>query len=328
MERELMRLSKSLSYALLIIVLFAMPIFVKGEYYLHVLILCAINIILTSSLRAISTTGQLSLGHAGFMSIGAYTSAILVMKVGISTYAGLILGGVAAMALAAVIAYPITRVKTVYFSMLTIFLGEVISLLATEARDITGGTSGLINIRPLETISIPGLFTIDFSAKLPNYYFVLVLMLITLLFLYSVDRSYIGMTCKAIAQDDSLAASTGINVAKFKAVILCISCFFTGLAGSFYAHYISVITPDSFGLFVSINLLIYMIVGGTRRFSGPIIGALILTLLPELFRVLKEYQPFIFVAVLYLVVYLLPGGLVNLPAQIKLSLRNDFGRSY
>ena len=322
-----MRFGKQLRYALLIIGLFALPICVKGDYYLHVLILCAINIILTSTLRAISTTGQLSLGHAGFMSVGAYTSAILVMKAGISTYTALLLGGVAAMALAAVIAYPVTRVKTVYFSMLTLFLGEVISLLATEARDLTGGTSGLINIRPLGTISIPWLFTIDFTAKLPNYYFVLILMLIVLLSLYRIDCSYIGMTCKAIAQDDSLAASTGINVAKFKAVVLCISCFFTGLAGSFYAHYVSVITPDSFGLFISINLLIYMIVGGTRRFAGPIMGALILTLIPELFRGLKEYQPFMFVAVLYLVVWLLPGGLVNLPAQIKPSVRNVFRRS-
>lgn len=323
-----MRLGKNLSYTLLIILIFVVPIFIKSEYYLHVLILCAINIVLASSLRAITTTGQISLGHAGFMSIGAYTSAILAMKLGISTYAALILGGVAAMVVAAIIAYPVTRVRTVYFAMLTLFLGEVIRLVMTEGRAITAGSSGLMNIPPLETISVLGLFSIDFTTRLPNYYFILVLMLIILLFLYSVDRSYIGQTFKAIAQDDYLAASTGINVARFKAVIFCIGCFFAGLAGSFYAHYMSVLTPDSFGLFYSIYIIVYVVVGGPRRFAGAIVGALILTLIPELFRVLKEYQPFVFVAVLYLVVFLLPGGLVDLPNQIKMYIRRIYrGRS-
>ena len=319
-----MKSGKYLSYALLIILLFVLPIFIRNEYYLHVLILSAINIILASSLRAITTTGQISLGHAGFMSIGAYTSAILVMKLGLSTYAALLLGGIAAMVVAAVIAYPVTRVKTVYFAMLTLFLGEVIRLVLTEWRTMTGGTSGILSIPPLGTISILGLFSIDFATKLPNFYFVLVLMLITLLFLYSVDRSYIGMTFKAVAQDDSLASSTGINVARFKAVIFCTGCFFAGLAGSFYAHYMSVLTPGSFGLFTSIYVLIYVVVGGPRRFAGAIIGALILTLVPEIFRPLKEYQPFVFVAVLYLVVFLLPGGLVDLPEQIRLQIRRIY----
>ena len=311
-----MKLGKNLSYFLLLTFAFVIPIFIRSEYYLHVLILCAMNIILASSLRAISTVGQISLGHAGFMSIGAYTSSILVMKLGFSTYVAILLGGVVAMVLAAVIAYPVTRVRTVYFAMLTLFLGEVIRLVITEGREITGGTSGLINIRPLETISILGLH-IDFATRLPNYYFVLVFMLMILLFLYWVDRSYIGMTFKAIAQDESLAASTGINVAKYKAIIFCIGCCIAGLTGGFYAHYMSVLTPDSFGLFTSIYILIYVVIGGTRRFAGAIIGALILTLVPEVFRTLREYQPFIFVTVLFLVVFLLPGGLSDLLERIQ-----------
>jgi branched-chain amino acid transport system permease protein len=311
---------KKLSLSLLLIFLFVVPLFIRSEYYLHILILCAINIILASSLRAISTVGQLSLGHAGFMSIGAYTSGILVMKLGLSPYVGLLLGGVAAMVLAAVIAYPITRVRAVYFAMLTLFLGEVIRLVITEGRDITGGTSGMINIRPLEPISILGLH-INFTTRLPNYYFVLILMLVVLLFLHRVDRSYIGMTFKAVAQDESLSASTGINVARVKAVMFCIGCFISGLTGGFYAHYVSVLTPDSFALFTSIYLLIYVVVGGTNRFAGAIVGAFILTLIPEMFRVLKEYQPFIFAAVLFLVVFLLPRGIVDLPEKIKIMIR-------
>ncbi len=313
-----MKLSKILSYVAIVVVVFLIPIFLAGsEYYLHVFILCGINVMLAISLRAISTTGQTSLGHAGFMSIGAYTSGVLTMKLGIPTYGGLILGALVAMAVAAVIAFPITRVRTVYLAMLTLFFGEFIALAFTEWRGVTGGTSGLMGITPLGTISIPGLITIEFATKLPYSYFILVLVLITVLFLYAIERSYIGMTFKSIAQDEYLAASIGTNIANFKAIIFCIGCFFAGLAGSFYAHYNAVLTPDTFGLFPSLYIMVYVIVGGGKRFAGAIIGAIVLTIVPEFFRIVKEYQPFVFVAVLFLIIFLLPGGLVTLPDRIR-----------
>lgn len=318
-----MKPGRKLSYLFLILVILIIPLFIKSDYYLHVLILCAINIILASSLRAIATVGQVSLGHAGFMAIGAYTSAILSVRYGLSPYTALLAGGLASMVLAALIAYPVMRVRTVYFSMLTMFLGQIVTLVITQWRGMTGGTSGLLNIPHLKTISIPGRLTIDFGTRLPNLYFVLILMVIILLFLYGIDRSYIGRTFKAIAQDDSLAASTGINVAWYRALVFCIGCFFAGLAGSFYAHYMSVVTPDSFDLFYSIYLLIYMVVGGSKRFAGAIVGPLILTLVPEMFRVLKEYQPFVFVGVLYLVVFFVPGGLAYLLERMtSIRIRN------
>jgi branched-chain amino acid transport system permease protein len=319
-----MKLAKILTLVIILVILFVIPTFITDQYLMHVLIICAINIIMAVSLRAITTTGQVSLGHACFMSIGAYTAGIVVTKLGFSTYAGLILGGIAATAMALIIAYPITRVKTVYFAMLTMFLGEVIRLVFTEARDVTGGTNGMHNIPHLGTISIPGLFAIQFTAKVPNYYFILVIMLIIILILYSIDRSRIGMICKSIDQDNSLAASIGVHTANFKAIMFCTGCFFAGIAGSFYACYNTILTPDSFGLFPSIYVIVYIVVGGQQRFAGAIIGALILTLIPELLRSLKEYQPFVFVGVLYLVVFLLPGGLVSLPQYLKSPVGNIF----
>jgi len=317
-----MKLGKTLGYVIFIIILFLLPIFLTtSEYYLHVFILCGINVILAISLRAITTTGQVSLGHAGFMSIGAYTSAVLAMKAGVPVYGALILGAVAAMAVAAIIAFPITRVRTVYLAMLTLFFGELISLIFTEWRGMTGGTSGLMGIPQLGTISIPGFINIEFATKLPYSYFVLVLAIIVILFLYAIDRSYLGMTFKSIAQDEFLAASIGTNIANYKAIIFCIGCFFAGLAGSFYAHYNSVLTPDTFGLFPSLYIMVYVIVGGGKRFAGAIIGAIVLTVLPEAFRVVKEYQPFVFVAVLFIVIFVLRGGLVTLPDVIKAQIK-------
>jgi branched-chain amino acid transport system permease protein len=322
-----MKLGRTLSYSLLVLFLFLLPAFLRGnEYYLHVFIMIGINVILAISLRAIATTGQVSLGHAGFMSVGAYTSAILTMLFGFPTYGALLLGGLVAMALAAVIAYPITRVRTIYFAMLTMFLGQVISLVVTKWREVTGGTSGLLNICPLGTISIPGLITIDFSTKLPYAYFILLLVSAVVLFLYGIENSYIGLTLKSIEQDESLAASIGTNIANAKAIILCIGCFFAGLAGSFYAHYTSVLTPDTFGLFPSLYIIVHVIVGGRRRFSGAIIGAIVLTMIPEIFRILKEYQPLVFVAVLLLVIFFLPGGLVGLPQTVRVAISKIYKR--
>jgi len=319
-----MKISRIIAYVVLLAFIFSLPTIVRGNgYYIHVLILCVVNVILASSLRAITTTGQISLGHAGFMSVGAYTCAILVMKLGVSAYAGMILGGLVAALLAIIIAFPVTRVKTLYLAMLTLFLGVFISLGLTEFRSVTGGTSGIIGIPALNKISILGI-NIDFATRAANFYFISIVMLIVLVFLYSLDQSYVGKTFKAIAQDEALASSTGINVTKYKVAIFCIGCFIAGVAGGFDAHYLTVITPDSFGIFPSIYIIIYVIVGGPNRFAGAIIGAVVLTIVPEAFRAFKEYQPLFFVAVLYLVVFLLPGGLVTIPQYLRFSLRNIF----
>jgi branched-chain amino acid transport system permease protein len=315
------------AYVVILALLFSIPFILLGNQYLiYIAVLSIVNVILAVSLRAITVSGQMSLGHVAFMSIGAYTSSILVMRLGFSTYTGLILGALAAMIVAAIIAFPVTRVRTIYLAMLTLFFGEIIRLIFTEWRNITGGTSGIVNIPPLDPINLFGWYTIEFSSKTANYYFVLILAIIVILFLYMIDRSYVGKTLKAISQDEQLALSSGINVVKYKVIIFCIGCFIAGLAGSFYAHYVSVITPDIFGIFPSLYVVIYVIVGGTKRFAGAIIGAIVLTIVPEFFRRFQEYQPFVYVVVLYLVIYLLPGGLVDLTNLIKSSFKS-FNRS-
>lgn len=312
--------AKCASYAALIILLFLIPIFIKGEYALHVLILIGINIILTSSLRTIASSGLFSIAHTGFMAIGAYTSTLLVMKLGFSTWAALPLGGIAAGLLALLIGYPFVRVKAAYFAMLTLFTGQVIQLIIVEWRGLTGGSMGILNVPRPGPIVIPGVLNITFDSRVPCYYFILVLMLVVLLFLYRVEITRIGKTLLAVQQSDSIAASVGIDIARFKVLALCIGCFFAGIAGSFYAHYNTIVTPTSFGLLQSTYIIIYMIVGGRERFSGPIWGALILTLIPEIFSRFQSYQPFVFVAALFLVIFFLPEGLAGLTERARMQI--------
>ena len=315
------KLAKPAVYTVLIVIFFLIPLFIKGAYSLHVLILAGISIILTSSLRTIATTGQMSLSHAGFMAIGAYTSALLVTKLGLSSWAALPLGGIASALIALLVGYPFVRVKRVYFTMLTLFMGEVIRLAIMEWRDFTGGTSGLLNIPPPDSLSFFGLFNITFDSKVPYYYFVLVLVLITLLILYRIESSRIGRTLLSIQQSDFVAESVGINVTSFKVLAWCVGCFFAGIAGSFYAHFVRNLTPGSFGVLQAIYVVVYMVVGGRRRFYGAILGAFLLTILPEIFRVLKEYEPFVFVGILFIIIFLLPGGLVDLPQLVRARIR-------
>ncbi|MGA2110252.1 MAG: branched-chain amino acid ABC transporter permease [Syntrophorhabdales bacterium] len=313
--------SRRIGKGSLLLLVCLLPIVMRGnDYFLHVYIVCAINIILASSLRAMATTGQMSIGQAGFMAIGAYTSAILAAKCGIPVYLSMLGGGCAATVLAALIGFPLSRIRTIYFVMVTMFLGEIIRLVVFEASSLTGGSTGLMGIPRPKAFSFFGLLQIDFSNKFHFCYLVLLLLLIILLVLYNIHRSHAGTALAAIGQEESLSSSVGINVARNKVLIFSVACFFTGLAGSLYAHYMTVLNPDAFGTFTSLYILIYVVVGG-RSFVGPIAGAILLTLIPEFFAALKEYQPYVFVLVLFLIVFLLPGGLVDLPRRISESVR-------
>ena len=297
----------------LLIVLLAVPLFISQPYVLHVLIVMGVNITLATSLRFIATVGQFSLAHAGMVSIGAYTSALLVVKLGFSFWVSLPLAGLTAMSMAFLVGYPFVRLKGIYFTMVTLFLTEFITLLATEWRGLTGGVQGIISIPRPNAIIIPGLLNLTFASKADFYYLALVMIGVTLLILYAIESSRIGITFSSIRQSEALAESIGINSSGYRIFAFSIGCFFAGIAGAFYSHYFSAIAPGSFGFLLSINVFIYMVVGGMRRLSGPIIGAIILTLIPELAREVKEYEPFVFAAILLLVIFFLREGLVSLP---------------
>lgn len=311
------RLIKPASYAILIILLFLFPLFVKKPYYLHIFIVTLLYIIVVSSLRTIALSGQVSVAHAAFMGIGGYFSGVVSKELGLTPWLTIPLGGLAAMMIAVLIGYPFTRVRAIYFSMVSLLGGMAIVNLIRVAQKWTGA-AGLAGIPPLSPINIPGLINITFlGQKVPYYYFTLLLTLVSLLVLYRLEHCRIGMTWKAIAQSYFVASSVGINEAGFRVLAFAVGCFFAGIAGASYAHYNLVLTPDTFGFLPSIFLVMYMLVGGRDRFSGPIIGTAILVMVPELFRGLKEFAPLILGAIMVIVVFLLPQGIACVFDQIR-----------
>jgi len=299
--------------AVAIACLLLLPLLLAGPYHLHVLILTMMYVVLASSLRLINLSGQMSLAHGGMMTVGAYTSTLLVMKAGFPFWVAMPLAGFSAALIAYVVGYPFVRLKGIYFSIVTIFFSEVVVLTAQQWQGLTGGNTGIFGIPRPSPVVIPRILRMDFSSKTDFYYLALVLMLVSLIILYAVERSRIGLILRGVQQADSLAESIGIDTTGFKVLAFTVGSFFAGLIGGFYCHYISAISPDAFSFLFTIYILVYVTVGGEKKFVGPILGAAVLTILPEVARPLKAFMPFLFAAVLIAVIFFVPEGMAGLP---------------
>jgi branched-chain amino acid transport system permease protein len=320
------RLTTSVGLAVAVVFLFAVPSLLRSQYWTHVLILSTIWVVMAVSLRALSRVGQISMGSAGFMLVGAYTAALLAVKGGFNVWLAILLGGFLAMAIAFAASFPFLRAKGVYFAILTVMLSEMLRLIVFYWPKLTGGYSGLANIPVPESIRLPGLGAISFDSRANYYYLVLVVGIVCLITLYRLERSWLGVMWSAINENDQLARSSGINVKRHKQLLIVVTAFFMAIAGGFYAHYMGTLTPSGdpggpFSFTASLYLIIYMMVGGEAYFAGPIIGAYLLTIVPELGRSLQQYIPLFMGAILLLVVFVFPQGIVGLIAKLANVLR-------
>jgi branched-chain amino acid transport system permease protein len=301
---------------LLLVVLFLALVILPplgGDYYAYLFTLVCINIVLAASLRPSLTCGQLNIGHSAFMSIGAYTSALLAKKLGVPFEISLLCGAGMATIVGLVVGYPALRLRGVYFAMVTVAFVEVIRLIAQIWVPLTRGMSGL------SAIPKPSLLGMVLVTKTSQYYLALGLMLLILCILYKLEYSRLGYIWKSIGMAESLSQSLGINVANYKLLGFAVGCFFAGVAGAFFAHFIRFLFPPEFSFLLATNILVYNYVGGRGHFVGPIIGAAFLTLLSEPFRG-SPYETIFFSIAMLLTILFLPGGLITLPGKL-VSLR-------
>jgi branched-chain amino acid transport system permease protein len=299
-----------------LVALILVGLFVKGEYALHLFILIMMNVVLASSLRLVNLSGQLSLAHGGMVTIGAYTAALFVMKLDLSSWLGMLVGGVLSAAVSALIGIPFTRLKGIYFTMVSIFFVQIIVLTVQQWRGLTGGASGLFGIpRP------DGFLGIVFKTKASFFFLILAIAVVSLVIMWAIERSRVGLIFKGIRQADSLSESVGVNTARYKVLAFSLGGFFAGVVGAFYAQYISTLDPTAFSFLFTIYILIYMIVGGQAAFLGPVVGAAFLTLVPEVARPLKSYMPLLFAAILMVIIFFMPEGLVGLPGRLIRAVR-------
>lgn len=297
--------------AIIVAVLVALALLVPllGDYYIHVFALVLINIILAASLRPSLNCGQLNIGHSAFMCVGAYTSALLAKHYTLPFELTLLAGALLATAVGLIVGYPALRLRGVYFAMVTVAFVEVIRLVAAIWVPLTRGNSGLSGIPK------PNLLGMTLVSKSSQYYLAVGLTAIALFVLWRLERSRLGLTWRSIGLADNLAQSLGVNIAAHKLLAFAVGCFFAGVAGAFYAHFIRFLFPPEFGFLVATNILVYNFVGGRGHFAGPIVGATFLSLLSEPFRG-SAYETIFFSIAMLLTILFLPGGLITLPGKL------------
>ncbi|MEA1960134.1 MAG: branched-chain amino acid ABC transporter permease [Bacillota bacterium] len=276
-------------------------------YYLRILIIIGINIILALGLNLITgVTGQLSMGHAGFMSIGAYTSAILSMQFGVPFFAAILGGALMAAFFGFLIGIPTLRLEGDYLAMVTIGFAEIIRVffLNFEPGGKAVGLSGIPQNTTFLTVWIIVILVIVLNAKLLN--------------------SRTGRAFYAIREDEIAAESAGVNTTRLKVLAFSVGAFLGGLGGGLYAHYMYFISPQDFGFMKSIELLNMVVLGGMGSIPGTILGTVILTLAPELLRVVAEYRLLFYGALLVILMIFRPNGLLG---DIRVyDLKKRFGK--
>jgi len=277
------------------VVLLALPQVVKDDYFMHMFIMAAVFMILAVSLDLIyGYAGQLNLGHSAFAAIGAYITGLLMVRLGISFWLALPLSAVGTAFISLLVGFPTSRLKGIFLGLTTLGFGEIVRLVLLVWYNLTRGPMGLPGIPS------PTLGSFVFETKTSFYYLVLALLLVTIYVTRRVVNSRMGIALQAIRDDEIAARAMGINSAYYKVVVFMLGTCFAGVAGSFYAVYISFISPDSFKMMDSFMIFAMTILGGMGTLAGPLIGALIIYVLPEATRAFAEYR-MIWVGVLLMV---------------------------
>ena len=267
-----------------ILLLLAAPLLTGNSFYQHLMIMVLFWTLLGASWNLLGGfAGQVSFGHATFLGIGAYTTMLFFLSLQLSPWLGMLAGGV----LGALFALPIGlicfRLRGPYFALATLAVAEIVRLVALNWEQLTAGPMGLL-ITTLPQISMAGR-TIDWESKIPFYYLAVALTLFAMGLTYAVSRSRLGAYLTAVREDIDSAEAAGIDTVRTRVIALVLSAFVVGLAGGFYAMYFRYIDPDAvFAISLSIEMVFIAVVGGLATTAGPIVGALVLVGIGEIFR--------------------------------------------
>lgn len=284
----------------------------------EILVFLTINVLLVSSYRLLTLTGEWSLGHVVIMGVGAYASALYTKQFGVFVPVSMLLGAVTAALVALLLSFPLFRMKGFYFLIGSFAAGEIIRLLWKRFREPFGGPKGLKGIDPMPDFSI-GIYDFDFFEPVSYFYFAVVVVAFCLWILWRIEKSPVGLTFHAVHWQDKLAEASGVNLRAYRTLAFCVASGFAGAGGALLAHYVGTINPNSFDVEVMVFVLTWAIVGGTATFYGPILGCVVLTVLNEV--VLREMgfeqmRPLIYGAILILSILFLPDGLESLVQKL------------
>lgn len=284
----------------------SLPVLLRLDYVTHLAILICIAATLALSLNVTMRMGQLSLAQGAFMGVGAYGSALLNMKLGLSIPLSFLGGALASFVLALALGPIFLRIKGVYFVLITFCFGQIVDLVLQDWTSLTGGNNGLTGI--------PSLIDMHFGKAQPLIVYGLGLLMTGVAY-FLVQRTYksrIGTVLDAIEDKEALTLSFGLSVIRHRVAAFAFSAFLAGAAGAFFAHYIGFLNPSTFALSLTIQALMINVIGGSRWPAGVLVGALIVVPLPELLRDAKDYQYILFGAIVIVMLLFANQGIVGL----------------
>lgn len=304
-------------YYLLLILVLLLPLIVDNTYIIHIAIMIGIYGVLALGLEIVlGLTGLFSLGHAAFFGMGAYTSALLSIKLGLGFVGALIISMIMTGLFGIAIGFPALRLKGDYLAIATLGFGEIFRIVLVNWDELTRGPMGLPGIPR------PDILGFKFATRMPYYYFILIFFILAFFISWRIPKTFLGRAFKAIRDDEDAASFMGIDITKHKLIAFALGGFYAGLAGSFYAHYITFISPDTF-LFQDSSLMLAMVfLGGAGTIIGPVVGAAVMTLLPELLRFLVEWRMLVVGVLMVVMMIYRPQGIMG-GGSIKLSLRKS-----
>lgn len=316
MNREILK------FLLLVTVVLLLPLAIHEGYLLNVLVFVGIHTMLALALNLLlGYAGQISLGQAGFFGLGAYISGILTATHGLNPWLAMVIAATIVTLMAFLVGFPILKLKGHYLAMATLGLGIIIYIVFNEAVDQTGGPSGLSGI---PNLSLAG---ITFDSDLKNYYLIWTMTLSSMGLALNLVHSRIGRALRAIHDSEVAARVMGVNARLLKVQIFALSAGLSAVAGSLYAHTMTFIAPASFGFNFSVELVTMVIIGGLASIYGSLLGAALLTVLPELLRAFQDYDIIVYGLLLVIMTMYMPGGLVKGVPRLFTAVRTKLKRS-
>lgn len=281
-----------------------LPRLLPDEYALHLAVIIGINTIVALGLNLLmGYAGQVSLGQAAFVGIGAYTSAILAVKLGVSPWVAMAAGVALSALTGAAVGVPLLKLRGHYLAMGTLGFGMIVHIVLVQWESLTGGTIGIMSVPPL------GIASISFDSEFKMYCLVAISVILAMALAANVIDSRVGRAMRAVHGSEIAAETSGVDTARYKLQVFVLSAAMAGYAGSLYAHHTTYVHPDSFGFSYSISLLVMVVIGGMASIGGAVFGAGAVTLIAEHLRSFEEFSTIAFGFILVVIMIFLPAGL-------------------
>lgn len=304
-------MSRFLAGLICVIVWLALPAVISTDSTLSLFIFAFINLILAIGLSLLfGYAGQISLGQAGFYGIGAYVSSWLAIHAGVPTLLGLVAATLVPAALAYLIGRPVFRLRGYYLAMVTAAMGIILHTVFVEWESVTGGYSGIAGIPPLSIGPVAA------KSPLAVYYVTEAIALVVLILSQRLVNTAYGRAMRTTRESESAARASGISISALKAEVFALSAGLSGLGGALYAHYVGFISPESFTIDTSVNLLLALVIGGVGSLWGAALGAILLTFMPEWFNQLQNAYGLVLGGLVVILLTLEPHGIIGVATRL------------